>query len=159
MSKKKKATPINVDLIDLERMKERTVDLPGLIEFAHSAGGFAVSKIDPKDIRGRKEQSMGEQTGEQMEMVYQQMQTLAKQAQDLKNRIWISEEIYRAEIPFSPVSGEEYYLYERDDGTRFLSMISPTQWKKEKHLELARVILMTDRTWKVIEKFEKERED
>ena len=35
--------------------------------------------------------------------------------------------IYNAEFAFEPVIGETYHLYKRDNGTSFLSLLSPNQ--------------------------------
>tara|TARA_Y100000296_G_C5098804_1_gene218816 strand:+ start:141 stop:383 length:243 start_codon:yes stop_codon:yes gene_type:complete len=37
-----------------------------------------------------------------------------------------------AEIGFEPVMGNSYYLYERENGTHFISLIAPTEWITEK---------------------------
>ncbi len=39
-----------------------------------------------------------------------------------------NEFIYSATYNFIPVLGETYYVYERKDGSIFLSLISPTEW-------------------------------
>ena len=39
--------------------------------------------------------------------------------------------VYNAAYSFEPVIGEVYHLYSRDSGELFLSLIEPTQWKKD----------------------------
>lgn len=39
--------------------------------------------------------------------------------------------IFKAEYNFKPVIGEIYHLYLRENGSIFLSMISPSEWKME----------------------------
>jgi hypothetical protein len=39
----------------------------------------------------------------------------------------------KVKFNFQPVSGQIYYLYERNDSSLFLSMISPDSWK-QKHI-------------------------
>jgi hypothetical protein len=39
-----------------------------------------------------------------------------------------NEFVYSATYNFIPVLGETYYVYEKNDGTTFLSLISPTEW-------------------------------
>jgi hypothetical protein len=36
--------------------------------------------------------------------------------------------VYSATYNFVPVIGETYYLYEKNDGNPFLSLIAPTEW-------------------------------
>ncbi len=38
--------------------------------------------------------------------------------------------IYESEVMFVPVLGREYFLYKNSDGKRFLSLISPKDWKQ-----------------------------
>jgi hypothetical protein len=39
-----------------------------------------------------------------------------------------NEFVYSATYNFLPVIGETYYLYEKRDGSPFLSLIAPTEW-------------------------------
>ena len=41
----------------------------------------------------------------------------------------LNEMVYNAQYRFSPVIGEVYHLYQRGDGSSFLSMIDPKQWQ------------------------------
>lgn len=52
--------------------------------------------------------------------------------------------IYSSEIRFEPIMGYVYHLYERKDGTKFLSMISPSEWNM---LYICTVRLNTDGQW------------
>ena len=103
MSKKEKATPIDVESIDLDLMKERTTDLPGLVEYAHSIGGFSVIPNEEGAIKGQAMTAMKEQTEMHMHQIYEQMQVLARQASKLKKRAEVSVEIYHAQMRFKPV--------------------------------------------------------
>ncbi len=40
-----------------------------------------------------------------------------------------NEFVYSATYNFLPVIGETYYLYEKQDGSVFLSLIAPDEWK------------------------------
>ena len=155
MDKKKKTKPkeINVDEIDLDLMKERTTDLPGLIEYAHNVGGFSIAPTKQGVIKGSAMKAMQEQTDLQMGQIYEQMQLLAKQAAKLKERAEVSSEIYNAEIRFKPVIGKTYFLYEKKDKKKILSMIAPEEWSDQSPFEklIARVKLLADHTWEVID--------
>jgi hypothetical protein len=49
----------------------------------------------------------------------------------LLNEAYISKKIYESEISFKPIIGKVYFLYERKNGVKFLSMLSPmhTKWQ------------------------------
>lgn len=153
MDKDKKPTPIDVDKIDLDKMKEKTADLPGLLDYAHSVGGFAVVPTEKGVIRGRALKMMEGQTQRQMDQIFEQMKLLAKQANGLKERAEVSMQIYNADINFEPVLGEIYFLYEKKDGVRTLSLIGPDEWKKEMPFKefIAKVQLLADHTWDILE--------
>jgi hypothetical protein len=40
-----------------------------------------------------------------------------------------NEFVYSSTYNFLPVIGETYYLYEKNDGSVFLSLIAPSEWK------------------------------
>jgi len=40
-----------------------------------------------------------------------------------------NEYVYSATYNFLPVIGETYYLYEKNDGSVFLSLIAPSEWR------------------------------
>ncbi len=137
----------------MEKLKEKTTADPGLIEFAHTVGGAIIKPTDAGKIRGKAVSAMHDQTTRQFRQLYDQMQTLVQQARDLKERVNISERIYMAKINFDPVINHYYWLYQRKDGTDFLSMVGPEEWGRVKPFEkcLAKVQLLSDHTWEVLE--------
>jgi len=40
--------------------------------------------------------------------------------------------VYKSEFSFTPVKGDTYYLYQREEGTLFLSLIESWAWGKSK---------------------------
>lgn len=152
-NKSNKPRPIDVDNIDLDKLKEKTADLPGLLEYAHSVGGFSIAPTKQGVIKGQARNAMAEQTQMQLDQIFEQMQLLAKQARELKERVDISDQIYQASISFKPVIGSCYYLYEKKDGSKSLSLIAPEEWGKKMPFEkfISKVKLLADHTWKVID--------
>lgn len=47
---------------------------------------------------------------------------------NLVDEVKWNEFIYSTTYNFIPVLGETYYVYEKNDGTAFLSLISPNEW-------------------------------
>lgn len=143
---------IDISRIDLDELKEKTTADPGLIEFAHTVGGALIKPTDQGRIKGTAVASMHDQTSRQYKQLYDQMQVLVKQAQELKSRVEISERIYLAKITFQPVVNHTYFLYQRKDGSDFLSMVGPEEWGRLKPFEvfLAEVKLLSDHTWEVV---------
>jgi hypothetical protein len=144
--------PIDVSKINLELMKLKVTDMPSILEYAHTVGGFAITPTNEGQIKSHAREAMKEQTEEQLNLIFEQMKTLARQVQDIKKRVYISDLIYNVEMTFTPVIGKQYYLYELITGKRFISLISPKEWgqKMKDHKYIAEVRLNADHTWKVI---------
>lgn len=144
---------IDIDKIDLDDLKEKTAENPGLISFPHSVGGAVIKPEDKGRIKGRAMTAMKEQTDRQLHQLYEQMRTLAKQAKEIKNRIHVSEKIYMSQINFEPVIGQIYYLYQKNEFENILSMIAPEEWGKSLPYQsfLAKVKLLADHTWDVLD--------
>jgi hypothetical protein len=149
--KKKKPTADDVFVNPID--KDKVAENPGLLPYAHTAGGAVIRPEDKGQIRGNAMTAMYDQTDRQMEQLRQQMETLVKQAKSLDNRMKVSEVIYQADIPFQPVIHHIYHLYKRkSDGTHVISMIAPTEWGRRVPYEhLATVRLLGDHTWEVLE--------
>jgi len=80
---------------------------------------------------------------------------LIRQAQQIHDRITISEMIYKAEIGVKPVVGETYYLYRKDDGVYIMSLVSPEEFgDKTTYTFISENILLADHTWEVLRKVE-----
>ena len=148
-----KPKPVDVSAINLELMKLKVTDIPALLEYAHTVGGFAIVPTQEGAIKSNAREAMKEQTEEQLHIIFEQMKTLAKQVQEIKKRVHISDLIYNAKITFTPVIGKLYYLYEeKESGERYLSLLSPKDWgEKMPDTFLAEIRLNADHTWKVLQ--------
>lgn len=149
-----KPVKIDVEKIDLDRMKEKTAEEPGLLPYAHHSGSGIIKPEDKGKITGRAVAAMHSQTEMQMGQIYQQMQLLAEQAKMIQKRVEISERIYRTSMSFEPLINHRYFLYEKEDGSDFMSMVSPEEWGRKKRFAkfIAEVKLLADHTWDIIRK-------
>lgn len=140
---------MNENPIDKDKISENPHNLP----YAHTVGGFVIKPIDKGRVKGNALSAMEEQTDIQLRQIKEQIDLLAKQATDLKNRKEISYQIYGADMGFKPVVGKTYHLYERDNGNRVLSLVGPHHWGKEMPFEtyIATVKLLGDHTWDILE--------
>lgn len=133
---------------------ETVTDKPGIISFPHHVGSAVVKPEDKGKIKGRAMMAMEDQTKREMAQLYKQMRVLAKQAEDIKKRVEVSEKIYLSQINFEPVINHIYFLYEKEDHSTILSMIGPKEWGKTIPYEkyLATIKLLSDHTWEVLDK-------
>ncbi|MCB0480377.1 MAG: DUF2452 domain-containing protein [Flavobacteriales bacterium] len=125
---------------------------PGSLEYPHHRGSQLVKPEDQGRVMGRAMAAMEQQTDRQMAQIQEQLEILARQARNLKSRKEVSEKIYQATISFEPLIGHTYYLYQKEDLTHFLSLLSPQEWGRSlKHQFKAKVSLLADHTWDVME--------
>lgn len=148
-----KPKPVDIDQINLEKLKEKVADVPSLLEYAHSVGGFSIVPTEQGLIKSSAREAMKQQTEEQLSLIFEQMKVLARQVQDIKKRVHISDLIYNVEMTFQPIIGKRYFLYEKENQVKFLSLISPQEWGDKIKLfkYLAEVQLNADHTWKIID--------
>ena len=142
MSEEAFFNPINPD---------KVAENPGLLPYAHTAGGAVIKPDDMGKVKGRSVLAMRQQTDRQMNQLYEQMEVLARQAKLLADRKEISERIYDAAMGFEPIISETYYLYEKEDGSDLMSLVAPEEWGRSFKYSryLAKVKLLADHTWEV----------
>lgn len=125
---------------------------PGTIAYAHTIGSAVIRPEDKGRIKSRALSAMQEQTSLQLGQIQRQVELLLAQANEIKQRVEISEKIYQCDIPFEPLIGKEYHLYELN-GVYRLMLIGPQEWgrsRKEYLSFIATVKLLSDHTWVVI---------
>jgi hypothetical protein len=123
-----------------------------VLPYASSVGSVAIRPTEEGAIKHKALQAMEEQTNMQLDQIRQQIELLARQAQELRKRKELSLMIYSAKLSFSPIIGQTYYMYEKRDGSHVLSLISPKEWGSGpfKQFEAA-VKLLADHTWMEVE--------
>jgi hypothetical protein len=122
-----------------------------VLPYSASVSGAVIKPTESGVIRHQALSAMEEQTNMQLTQIRQQIELLAIQAKEIQKRKELSMIIYDSKISFAPVIGQTYYLYEKEDSTHLVSMISPKEWgKKAPYKFLAAVKLLADHTWKEI---------
>lgn len=121
-----------------------------VLPYGASAAGAIVKATEEGVIRHKALTAMEEQTHMQLEQIRKQIELLAQQAQEIHQRKELSKLIYSAKLSFKPEIGQVYYLYEKNDNTHTLSLISPTEWGAGMPYKkfVAAVQLLADHTWK-----------
>jgi len=148
----KENNPLGPNPIDADKVAEN----PGLLPYAHTVGGAIIRPEDKGKIKGRAMAAMVQQTDKQLGQLYDQMIVLAEQANAIKRRVEVSENIYNAEISFDPIINHYYFLYQRKNEKYVLSMIGPKEWGSSSPYSIfvAKVLLMADHTWEIVEEGE-----
>ena len=120
-----------------------------VLPYASSAGSVAIRPTKEGMIKHKALSAMEEQTNMQLDQIKQQIELLARQAQDISKRKELSLMIYEAILRFKPQIGHTYHLFEKKDGTHILSLVSPKEWGGNGPFKqlLASVKLLSDHTW------------
>lgn len=138
--------------------KDKIAENPGLLPYAHTVGSVVVKPLDKGRIKGNAMAAMVEQTNMDLNQIREQIELLARQAKAIQDRVEVSKMIYEADTSFEPIIGKIYHLYERKNGTRVLSMVAPNEWGRKFPFKAhrAKVRLLADHTWDVMESFDEE---
>ncbi|HCT23763.1 MAG TPA: DUF2452 domain-containing protein [Chitinophagaceae bacterium] len=123
-----------------------------VLPYASSVGSVAIRPTKEGMIKHKALTAMEEQTNMQLDQIRQQIELLAKQAQEIRKRKELSLMIYEATLRFKPQIGHTYHLYEKHDGTHMLSLVAPNEWGGAGPFKqfIATVQLLADHTWKEI---------
>lgn len=121
-----------------------------VLPYASSVGSVVVKPTEEGVIKHKALQAMEEQTNMHLDQIRQQIELLARQAQEIRKRKELSMIVYQAKLNFQPVIGHQYYLFQKKDDTHILSMVSPKEWGGNGPFKqfIAAVKLLADHTWK-----------
>lgn len=120
-----------------------------VLPYASSVGSVAIRPTKEGVIKHKALSAMEEQTNMQLDQIRQQIELLAKQAQEIRKRKELSMMIYEAKLNFKPQIGQIYHLYEKRDGTHLLSLVAPQEWGGAGPFKqfVSTVRLLADHTW------------
>lgn len=108
----------------------------------------------PLNINEWKERSleiMKSYNKEQIEKLYEIAEIIVKQANELMVNEHTTELVHKAQILFKPILYKTYHLYERENHTIFLSLISPEEWSIMQDKYIQSVRMRSDNAWELVE--------
>jgi len=133
--------------------KDKVAENPGLLPYAHHIGSIVIKPEDEGKLKSRALTAMREQTARQLLQIQKQAELLAMQANQIRQRVEISEKIYQARLSFEPFTGHVYHLYKKDSNY-LLMMIGPDEWGRSRTEALefvSSVRLLSDHTWEILD--------
>ena len=111
----------------------------------------AIKPNDMSSIKGRAITAAEKYAEKEIDKLKKQAELILEQVKEVKERVDVSKIIYDADFNIQPVIGNKYFLYERENGTHFLSLIAEDQWIKINPGKfLAEVELLPDQTWEIV---------
>lgn len=121
-----------------------------VLPYSASVSGAVIKANEEGIIKHKALTAMEEQTNMQLEQIRKQIELLALQAHEIQKRKELSMMIYNARLSFKPNIGQTYYLYEKQDDSFMLSLVSPKEWGAGGPFKkfVAAVQLLADHTWK-----------
>ena len=121
-----------------------------VLPYSASVSGAVVRPNEEGVMKHKALTAMEEQTNMQLDQIRRQIELLALQAQEIQKRKDLSLKIYDAKLSFKPNIGQTYYLYQRQDDSYMLSLVSPREWGGSGPFKqfVSAVQLLADHTWK-----------
>jgi len=114
---------------------------PNLMTYPHHV---AAPKIEPVDLSAFNSLQAHKVT----KSLQKRTEEITKLILQLQEDYTTNLQLYSAARSFEPVLGNVYHLYEKTDGTHFLSIISPNEWR-QKYMYSGS--LNSDGTWSRVE--------
>jgi len=138
-----------INPIDPDKITEN----PGTLPYAHTVGGAVIKPTKQGVIKGKSLEAMQQQTDMQLGQIREQIELLARQAENIKQRQQLSQIVYEAKMSFKPDIGHTYHLYLNDKDQYVLSMIGPEEWGRKMSFKqfVNSVTLLADHTWEIAE--------
>jgi hypothetical protein len=120
-----------------------------VLPYASSLGSVAIRPTNEGVIKYKALAAMEEQTQMHLDQIREQIELLARQAQEIRKRKELSWMIYESRLSFQPQIGHTYHLYEKKDGTHILSLVAPNEWGGAGPFKafVSSVKLLADHTW------------
>ena len=120
-----------------------------VLPYSASVSGAVIKATEEGVIKHKALTAMEEQTNMQLEQIRKQIELLALQAHEIQKRKDLSLTIYSAKLSFKPNIGQTYYLYEKNNDSFILSLVSPKEWGTNGPFKrfVASVRLLADHTW------------
>jgi hypothetical protein len=107
-----------------------------------------VSLVDAAREIERADQWIASTSSAKLEQIAAQMRALREQAEQVLQEARANASLHRAEARFARHPGKTYHLYERPDGQRYWSMLSPADWSgAAPHAFVGSYRLELDQSW------------
>lgn len=118
-----------------------------------SVGSPVIKAEDKNQIKANALEAMHHYANQEMAMLKKQADMIMQQVREIENRLKVSAKIYESDLKFTPVIGQIYHLYQKEDFYK-LSLIGPDEWGRSKPFGdyVASVKLLGDHSWDVINK-------
>ncbi len=109
----------------------------------------AVSLVDLAAQIEQADRKLALATNAKLTVIAEQIAALQEQARRILKEAEESRNLHRVECRLPKVAGRTYHLYERKDGSRYFSLLSPADWRGQPpHRYVGAYTLQEDASWK-----------
>lgn len=114
---------------------------------------YRVNKAGPSDLIElakevqRADEDIKNVASGKLQMIAEQMRFLQQQANHVLMEARESSRLHNAKCNLVKKPGNVYYLYERDTGVQYFSLLSPSEWPDCPHTFICAYRLEHDKTW------------
>lgn len=111
-----------------------------------------VSLVDVAKEIEQADQWIASTANAKLNVIADQMRALRAAAEQVLAKAELDASLHRAEAQFKRYPGRVYHLYERGDGTRYWSLLSPAEWQdKMPHAFLGSYRLEADQSFTALD--------
>ncbi len=111
--------------------------------------------IDLVDMAREIEQAdnmVNTRVSSKLQVIADQIRGLQEEARQVLQEGSRDQELHRVECSFKRVPGHIYHLYQKEDGSRYFSMLSPEDWNNTPpHAYCGSYMLGADQSWTAVE--------
>lgn len=107
----------------MSKKPDNVVDNPGLLPYGSNVGAPAIKQEDVSLWKTEGVVKTNNYFKSRYEEIKEEYRKLIEEFE--WNRL-----VYESKFTFTPIKGHTYHLYQRDNGTLFLSLIEPECWNQ-----------------------------
>lgn len=89
-----------------------------------------------------------------LDVILGQIRSLQSEAKVILERANRDLELHKIKCSFEKKIGQAMYLYEKEDGNRYFSMLSPKEWGNPPHKFIGGFVLQADQSFRELEEAE-----
>ncbi len=117
-----------------------------------SIGSAVIKPEDKNKIKANAVEVMHHYADQEIALLKRQADLIMLQVREIENRLSVSEQIYQADMRFTPLVNQVYHLYIKND-QYILSLIGPDEWGRSINLYkyIASVKLLGDHSWQMMD--------
>ena len=119
---------------------DRVADNKSTMPYGDSVSAPAITKVDTTGYRQVKSKEASAKLRGRYEELQEEFRQLVATSED-------TQRMYDATVSFVPIIGHTYYLYRRENGEEWVSMIAPEEFGTYYHEYIGSYRLATDSVW------------